>query len=155
MPSSDKSLEVTLETSVGSIDLSEEITRRIAGVVGFGDEECHKIAMAVRESVINAYQHGNRRQRGKKVVLTFVFEPERLVIHVLDEGAGFELAQVADPLTEENLLRSSGRGIFLIKSFMDEVEVQRGRQGGAELVMAKRYRNSHPPKDSGDPNQPG
>ncbi len=144
MESEEKSLEVTLETAAGSIDLSEEIARRIAGTVGFDEEDCHKIAMAVRESVINAYQYGNRRQREKKIVLTFVFELERLVIHVLDEGPGFELTEVADPLAEENLLRTSGRGIFLMKAFMDEVTVQHGRRGGAELVLAKRYRNCHP-----------
>jgi len=144
MPSPDKSLEVTFETTVESVNLSEEMSRRIACVAGFDDDDCHKIAMAVRESVINAYQYGNQAQREKRIVLTFVFEQERLVIHVLDEGAGFELAQVADPLTEENLLKSSGRGIFLMRAFMDDLEVRRGRRGGAELVMTKRYRNSYP-----------
>jgi serine/threonine-protein kinase RsbW len=144
MASGEKALEITLETTLGSIDLSEEIARRIAGAVGFDDENCHKIAMSVRESVVNAYQYGNRMQREKKIVLTFVFEPERLVIHVLDEGPGFELAEIADPLAEENLLRTCGRGIFLMKAFMDEVAVQRGQRGGAELILAKRYRNSRP-----------
>jgi serine/threonine-protein kinase RsbW len=150
MSSSQKSLEVALETTVESVNLSEEISRRIAGAAGFEEDDCHKIAMAVRESVINAYQYGNRTQREKKIVLTFVFEPERLVIHVLDEGAGFELTEVADPLAEENLLRASGRGLFLMRSFMDELEVRRSRQGGAELIMAKRYRNSHPAKPRSD-----
>ena len=63
---------------------------------------------------------------------------EKLIIHVLDEGAGFTLADVPDPLAEENLLSTSGRGIFLMRAFMDEFEVVTGRTGGAEIVMSKK-----------------
>src|SRR2546422_10828937 len=62
-----------------------------------------------------------------------------MVIHVLDEGEGFDVADVPDPLAEENLLKMSGRGIFLMRAFMDEFEVARGPQGGAEIIMAKRF----------------
>ena len=61
-----------------------------------------------------------------------------MVVRIGDEGPGFDLSQVPDPLAEENLLRTSGRGIFLIKAFMDEFSVQRGPKGGAEIVMAKK-----------------
>jgi serine/threonine-protein kinase RsbW len=94
--------------------------------------------MAVREGVINAVNYGNGLERSKKVHLTFECGPEKLVIHVLDQGTGFDLASVPDPLTDENLLKTSGRGIFLMRTFMDEFEVRKGRSGGAELVMSKR-----------------
>jgi serine/threonine-protein kinase RsbW len=61
-----------------------------------------------------------------------------MVIHVLDEGSGFRLADVPDPLAEENLLSTSGRGIFLMRAFMDEFDVVPGRTGGAEIVMSKK-----------------
>ncbi len=142
MTAQPKRIQVTLETMLESVDLAEHITLRVADAAGFDEDNCHKIGMAVREGVINAFQYGNGMQRGKKIILTFALEPEQLVIHVLDQGNGFDLGQVADPLAEENLLKTSGRGIFLMRSFMDLLEVRHGQQGGAELVMAKRYRSS-------------
>ncbi len=142
MRSDTQRIEVTLETLLGSVALAEEICLRIAGAVGFDEDDCHKIGMSVREGVINALQYGNCRQRDKKIYLTFELEREKMVIRVQDQGCGFDLADVPDPLAEENLLKTSGRGIFLMRSFMDEFTVRRGQQGGAEVVMAKRYPDS-------------
>jgi serine/threonine-protein kinase RsbW len=133
-----QSLEVTLETLVESIDLAENIVKRVAEASGFDEDDIHKIGMAVREGVINAYNYGNSQVREKKILLTVEFENEKMLVHITDEGPGFDLSQVPDPLAEENLLRTSGRGIFLIKAFMDEFMVQRGPQGGAEIVMTKK-----------------
>lgn len=132
-------IEVALETVLDSVDLAEQITLRVAGAAGFEEDDRHKIGMAVREGVINAFQYGNRQQREKTIRLTFELAAEKLVIAVLDQGAGFDLAAVPDPLAEENLLKTSGRGIFLMRCFMDEFDVRRGPGGGAEVVMAKRY----------------
>jgi len=132
-------MEVTLETALDSVDLAEEIALRIAGEAGFDEDDCHKIGMSVREAVINAYSYGNRQERGRKIGLTLELEHQKLVVHVLDEGMNFSLADVPDPLAEENLLRTSGRGIFLMRAFMDEFHVQRGPGGGTELVMSKLF----------------
>lgn len=140
-------IEVILETLLDSVSLAEDICLRIAGAAGFDEDDCHKIGMSVREGVINAFQYGNSQQRSKKIYLAFELEPEKMVIRVLDQGRGFNLEDVPDPLAEENLLKTSGRGIFLMRAFMDEFTVRRGRQGGAELIMAKRYpasRNAKP-----------
>jgi serine/threonine-protein kinase RsbW len=145
MGASTQRIEVTLETLLDSVGLAEDICVRIAGNLGFDDDDCHKIGMSVREGVINAYKYGNGSQRGKKIGLTIELGPEKMVIHILDQGPGFNVADVPDPLAEENLLKTSGRGIFLMKTFMDEFDVRRGRRGGAELVMAKRYPPSHEP----------
>lgn len=131
-------IEVTLETLLESVDLAESIVKRVAEASGFEEDDVHKIGMAVREGVINAYNYGNQHDRHKKIHIIVELEPERMVVHVLDEGKGFELAEVPDPLAEENLLRTSGRGIFLMRSFMDDLQVQRGPEGGAELIMSKR-----------------
>jgi len=132
-------MEVTLETALDSVDLAEEIALRIAGEAGFDEDDCHKIGMSVREAVINAYSYGNCQERGRKIGLTLELEHQKLVVHVLDEGTNFSLADVPDPLAEENLLRTSGRGIFLMRAFMDEFHVQRGPGGGTELVMSKLF----------------
>ncbi len=132
-------IEVTLETLLDSVELAEGICLRIAGAAGFDDDDCLKIGMSVRECVINAFQYGNGKQRDKKIQVTFELLPEKLEITVLDQGGGFNLEDVPDPLAEENLLKTSGRGIFLMRSFMDEFAVRHGRPSGAEIVMAKRY----------------
>lgn len=139
MAAQTKRIEVTLETLLDSVDLAEDLTMRIADAAGFDEEDRHKIGMAVREGVINAYHYGNRQERSKKIFLTVDLEPDKMVVRVLDQGAGFEATEVPDCLSEENLLRTSGRGLFLMRAFMDEFEVHRGPGGGAELVMAKRY----------------
>jgi serine/threonine-protein kinase RsbW len=131
-------IEVTLETLIESVDLSEAICMRVAEAAGFSEDDMHKIGMAVREGVINAYNYGNQQDRRKKIVLTIEFEPEKMIVRVLDQGKGFEMTEIPDPLAEENLLRTSGRGLFLMRAFMDEFNVHRAPGGGAELVMIKK-----------------
>jgi len=138
MPATTQRLEVTLETALESVDLAESIVKRVAEASGFSREETDKIAMAVREGVINAYNYGNRHDPHKKIGLVVEFDPDRMIVHVHDEGAGFDPAEIPDPLDEDNLLRTSGRGLFLIRSFMDDFSVRRRPGGGAELVMCKK-----------------
>src|SRR5262250_3544349 len=133
-----KHLEVTLDTHVESVNLAEEMCVRVAEASGFGEDESYRIGMAVREGVINAFHYGNQEKPEKKIHLAIDLTGERMIIHVMDEGKGFRLSDVPDPLAEENLLSTSGRGIFLMKAFMDEFDVVPGTTGGAEIVMAKR-----------------
>jgi len=133
-----KHLEVTLDTHVESVNLAEEMCLRVAEASGFSEDECYRIGMAVREGVINAFHYGNQEKPDKKIHLAIDLTIEKMIIHVLDEGKGFRLTDVPDPLAEENLLSTSGRGIFLMRAFMDEFNVISGRTGGAEIVMSKR-----------------
>jgi len=148
MPAEIQRIEVTLETLLDSVSLAEEICLRVAGAAGFDEGECYKMGMAVREGVINAVNYGNNQERTKKVHLTFERGPETLVIRILDQGTGFNVAKVPDPRENENLLKSSGRGIFLMRTFMDEFEVRQGHTGGAEIVMVKRIPSSHSKHES-------
>jgi len=132
-----KHLEITLETQVESVNLAEEMCLRVAEAAGFGEDDCYRIGMSVREGVINAFHYGNQERPDKKIYLALDITSEKLIIRVLDEGTGFTLADVPDPLAEENLLSTSGRGIFLMRAFMDEFDVITGRTGGAEIVMSK------------------
>ncbi len=128
-----------MESLLDSVDLAEDMTVRIAEAAGFDEDNRYRIGMAVREAMINALEYGNQRSRSKKIHFTLALEAEKLVIRIRDEGPGFDLADVPDPLAEENLLKTSGRGIFLMRSFMDEFDVRRPPGGGAEVVMSRRY----------------
>ena len=133
-----KHLEITLETQVESVNLAEEMCLRVAEAAGFGEDDCYRIGMSVREGVINAFHYGNEERPDKKIHLALDLTPDKMVIHVLDEGRGFDLSSVPNPLAEENLLSTSGRGIFLMRAFMDEFEVVPGPNGGAEIIMSKK-----------------
>ena len=125
-------LDSTLET----VDNAEQTASRIASESGFGDEEVMQIAMAVREAAVNAVLHGNAYDPEKKVELEFERTKGALVIFIRDQGKGMDLTKIPDPLAPENLLKTSGRGIFLIRSFMDEVEI-RPSHAGTEVKLVK------------------
>lgn len=131
---------MVLESLIESIALAEEVSVRIAAAAGFDDDDQYKIGLAVHEGVMNAFQYGNQQRRERKIHLIFELHDDKLVIHVVDQGAGFRLEDVPDPREEENVLEDSGRGVLLMRAFMDEVEVLSSAAGGAELVMAKRYK---------------
>lgn len=133
-----KHLEVILDTHVESVNLAEEMCLRVAEAVGFSEDECYRIGMSVREGVINAFHYGNQEKPNKKIHLALDLTQEKMIIHVMDEGKGFKLSDVPDPLAEENLLSTSGRGIFLMRTFMDEFDVVAGCTGGAEIIMSKK-----------------
>ena len=125
-------LDSTLET----VDSAEQTASRIATDSGFGDDEVMQIAMAVREAAVNAVLHGNAYDPEKKVELEFERTPQDLVITIRDQGKGMDMAKIPDPLAPENLLKTSGRGIFLIRSFMDSVEIHPS-QTGTEIKLIK------------------
>jgi serine/threonine-protein kinase RsbW len=132
-----ETVERFLESTLASVDHAEEIAVGIAQRAGFDEDDLLKIGMAVRESVVNAVVHGNRYNANKKVRFSVVKSSERLTVRIADEGEGFEYEEVPDPLSPENLLRGSGRGIFLIRSFMDEFEMHRLEPQGMEFVLVK------------------
>jgi serine/threonine-protein kinase RsbW len=136
----------TVRLDIGSafdmLDFVEVVGGHMSRLVGFDDDTLHWISIAVRESVANAMKHGNKGDETKRVAVEFIAspaeQPTELVILVRDEGEGFEPEEVADPLAPENLLKSSGRGIFLIRSFMDDLTLRRVPEGGMEVRMVKR-----------------
>jgi len=104
------------------------------------------VGVAIRESVINAIKHGNRNDAAKHVFVDFESAPggdtPGLLVCVRDQGAGFDPESLADPLDPDNLLKSGGRGVFLIRNFMDDVQLQRVPEGGMEVRMLKRLNPS-------------
>ena len=124
------------------LDFVQVVSDYVGRLAGLDDDALHWVSVAVRESVVNAIKHGNQHDIGKRVAVEFTQvpaqDPQELVIRVEDEGEGFDPEEIADPLAPENLLKSSGRGIFLIRSFMDDVEVKRRATKGMEVRMVKR-----------------
>jgi serine/threonine-protein kinase RsbW len=126
-----------LDSTLESADIAEQIAVKAAQELGFAEDEQYHIGMAVRESVVNAVVHGNCYSRYKKVRLTVSKQPDRLTVTVADEGKGFDPASLPDPLAQENLLNQSGRGILLIRAFMDEFEIRRREPSGTEFKLVK------------------
>jgi serine/threonine-protein kinase RsbW len=120
------------------LDMVQVLLVHVSTLAGFDDDSTHFISVAVRESVVNAIKHGNRMDEAKRVSLAFVITPSALEVRVRDQGTGFDPRQVPDPLTAENLLRADGRGIFFMRSFMDEVSYSFPQKGGTVVRMVKR-----------------
>ena len=131
-------VERLLESSLVSVDHAEEIASGMAQLAGFDDDDLMKIGMAVRKSMVNAVVHGNRYNANKKVRFSVSKNSESLTVRIADEGEGFDFENLPDPCAGENLFRSSGRGIFLVRSFMDEFQIRRLAPGGLEVVLVKR-----------------
>jgi len=129
-----------LESTLESVNKAEEMTDQIASQAGFDEDTRGGIAMAVREGMINAVLHGNAYDPAKRVNLTFETGKE-LIVTIADEGKGFVPEEVPDPLAPENLLKESGRGIFLMRTFMDEVRFRK-LNSGTEITLIKRLQNN-------------
>src|SRR5262245_10041794 len=127
-------VKLQVHSSFDMLDFVQLVSDRMGQLAGLDEDAVHWIGVAVRESVINAIKHGNREDAFKLVTIEFTFapasDPQELVVRVLDQGAGFDPEEIADPLAPENLLKASGRGIFFMRSFMDDVTLKRASEGG-------------------------
>lgn len=126
----------TLDSTLETVDSAEQTATEIANDCGFAEDEVLQIAMAVREAAVNAVLHGNAYDPDKKVKLDFVRTDQDLTITIRDQGKGLDPTKIPDPLAPENLLKTSGRGIFLIRSFMDDVQINPS-QTGTEIKLIK------------------
>jgi serine/threonine-protein kinase RsbW len=134
----------TLDSSLESVNKVEKAAQRLAKKAGFDDDAVFQIAMAVREAAVNAVLHGNSYDPQKKITASFEITGSALIVRIDDEGEGMDPAKLPDPLAPENLLRGSGRGIFLMRSFMDDVQFKR-LHPGTEAILIK---NLHPNRKS-------
>ena len=135
-------VRLQIHSNFEMLDFVQVVSDRIGQLAGLDEDAVHWIGVAVRESVINAIKHGNREDDGKIVTVEFVMAPtvapKELVVRVLDQGEGFDPEEVANPLAPENILKSSGRGIFFMRNFMDDVTLRRADEGGMEVRMVKK-----------------
>jgi serine/threonine-protein kinase RsbW len=139
--------EQSFHLSIGSrfenIELVQVVLKDCLERLGMDEDARHWIDIAVREAVANAIKHGNAQDPAKQVHVDVELDRENLVIQVQDEGSGFDPSHLEDPLAPENLLKPNGRGIFYMKSFMDEIQYSIRPGGGTVVTLRKRVPGSN------------
>ena len=147
-PNGTRTVRLEFNSVFEMVDFVQIVSDHMGRSVGLDEDSLHWVGVAIRESVINAIKHGNRHDAAKRVFVEFeattIDVTPELSIRVRDQGEGFDPEEVANPLAPENLLKSSGRGIFLIRNFMDDVQLQRAPEGGMEIRMVKRVQAASP-----------
>lgn len=126
----------TLDSSLDSVNKVEQTAEQWAARADFDEDTIAHIGMAVREAAVNAVLHGNAYDNAKHITASFETTADSLIIRIKDQGPGLDPETIPDPLSPENILRGSGRGIFLIRAFMDEVNF-RQLHPGTELTLIK------------------
>lgn len=132
------SAEHWYESSLESVDAAEETAVDFARRAGLNEDDQHGLGMAVRESMVNAVVHGNRYSADRRVHVTMSAQGGELRIQILDEGEGFDPNRVSNPLAPENLLRQSGRGMLLIRAFVDDFSIERAEPKGTKVTLIKK-----------------
>ena len=130
---------VVLPSKLSTVEAVEAKATEYAEKAGFDEDTASQVAMVSREAAVNAVLHGNKKDPGKQVKARFTLTREALSIQIADQGGGFDPADVPDPLSPEGLLKPSGRGIFLMRAIMDEVNF-RQLSPGTEITLVK-HRN--------------
>jgi serine/threonine-protein kinase RsbW len=128
---------ITLDSTLDSVDTAEQIVVKAAAELGIDEDDQGQVGMAIRECMVNAVVHGNRYNAKKRVHLSVETTPTSLIVTIGDEGEGFDMDSLPDPLAEENLLRQSGRGLLLIRAFMDDFDLHPRPGGGTEVRIVK------------------
>lgn len=136
-------VDTLFDSTLDSVDSAEQMVTEAAQEAGLDEDELQRLGMAIRESMVNAVVHGNRYSANKKVHLSVSTNGRIMTILIGDEGEGFDMASLPDPLAPENLLRQSGRGLLLIRAFVDEFEVRRREPNGTEVKLVKYLTQSH------------
>jgi serine/threonine-protein kinase RsbW len=131
-------IRMSLSSRFENIEMAQHLCGKLVEGYDLSEETRHWILMALREALANAIKHGNAQDLGKRVHLEMEVVNDNLQIRVRDEGSGFDPSGVADPLAPENRLKTSGRGIFYMKTFMDDVAFRQFSGGGMEIVLTKK-----------------
>ncbi|MGB7203461.1 MAG: ATP-binding protein [Pyrinomonadaceae bacterium] len=129
--------EISLPSRLESVDEAATIADEFAKRQSLDDEFISAIDLAIRESVANAVKHGNKLDESKNVNVTLSDSAQQFEITVRDFGSGFDVETIADATAPENLLKTNGRGILFMRSFMDEVEWSNAVDGGLIVRMSK------------------
>jgi serine/threonine-protein kinase RsbW len=133
-----RTVRIDIASRFEMLEMVQTVLSHVTGLLHLDDDAAHYVSVAIRESVVNAIKHGNRGDAGKRVAIEFLLHPGALEVTVQDEGTGFDPATVPSPLAEENLLKAGGRGIFFMRSFMDEVSYAFPSRGGTVVRMLKK-----------------
>ena len=140
---------MSLSSRFENIEMAQQLCGKLLDGEPLTEETRHWISMALREALANAIKHGNAQDRGKRVHLEMDVTNRVLRIRIRDEGAGFDPEKVEDPLAPENRFKTSGRGIFYMKTFMDEVRFERAEGGGMEIFLTKNLASGKEKEEKG------
>jgi serine/threonine-protein kinase RsbW len=133
-------VRLVLSSEVRLVDIVHTAAEHMAGVAGFDEDDALNVGIAVREAVINAIAHGNRMDASRKVDVTLKARPRSITAKVKDQGRGFDAAATPNPTEADNLLRASGRGLLMIRAFVDTVDFKYREGRGMEVTLTKRLR---------------
>jgi len=131
-------VRLVLSSEVRLVDIVHAASEHMAGLAGFGEDDALNLGIAVREAVINAIRHGNRMDASRKVDVLLRARPTSITARVRDQGMGFDASTTPDPTSEANLLQTSGRGILLIRAFVDVVDFKYREGRGMEVTLTKK-----------------
>lgn len=134
--------ELKLPSRLDAVAQGANAVAEFLARAGVGEEAAFGIDMAVREGIANAAIHGNKLDEEKIVTVTIKKFADSLEIIVRDQGSGFDVETVSDPTAEGNIMKTSGRGIFFMRNFMDEVSWWVLPEGGTALRMIKKLETS-------------
>lgn len=135
-PTTEQVVRLDLPSSMQHVYLLDTIVLQILGEMDFDEETTEQVVLAVIEAGTNAIKHGNQEDLNKYVHFEFIIQPDKIVVVVQDEGKGFNREDVPDPLDPANLLKSSGRGVFLMEACMDSVTYEKS----GTIVKMVKYR---------------
>src|SRR5262245_12325112 len=130
-------IRLVLSSRIEWLDALQEVAEELARRIGFDEDGRFAVSKALREGVSNSIRQGTRLDASKSVEVVFLVPSDRLEIRIRDEGPGFDPRSLPDPLAPENLLRPGGRGVFLIRRYMDDVDLERTGLEGGEIRMVK------------------
>jgi len=133
-----RSFELTVPSTLEALDKVQRLVTDATREYGLSEDFAYWMELTSCESMINAIRHGNQCDPSKKAHLKISLVGPQIEVIVEDQGHGFNLGDLADPTETKNLLKPSGRGILIIRSFMDEVDISRSEGGGNRLRMVKR-----------------
>jgi serine/threonine-protein kinase RsbW len=133
-----RTFELTIPSKLEELESVQQLIGEASLAFGLSEDLAYWMELTISESVINAIRHGNQFDPAKKARLAISCDGESVEVIVEDQGEGFDLEELADPTKAENLLKPCGRGILIIRSFMDEVSLTSMEGGGTRLHMVKR-----------------
>ena len=131
------SYRMVLESDLNNVQKVEKVTEKIAKFMRFSEEEQDSLAISVTEIVGNAIVHGNKQDKSKKVIVDFKYKNDTITVSIQDQGKGFKESEIANPLEPENLLKESGRGVFIVRALMDQVYIVHNKAGTKVRLVKK------------------
>jgi serine/threonine-protein kinase RsbW len=137
MNSKQSNVAIKIQSNLDYAELIENLTNNLTALAECNADQAYFIEMAIREIVANAIQHGNKQDLSKYVNIEYCFDRDKFQVQIQDQGHGFDFEHLPDPLNPENLLKASGRGLFLVRSFMDDFSLAYIPDTGTQVKFTK------------------